>query len=222
MISLVPARLIVGLGPYNDLDQSSLSFPTYWRDKERMGHPVATEHTVYSSTDKLYEVAQQRGLTDIDDEGQAWDEDFVSWEFKDEAEIDERGNLNEISFDFWSGYQQYSVEWRYERENNRFLRLNGGQAFKDLNTDGQIEAKTVVVQFVKEQGPVDVNKHLLYTTTGTGKAIVFQDGQAIVAAWSKNEQESRTVFKDSKGKPIEFNRGPVWIEIVPAGNEVDY
>ena len=53
----------------NDLNQFSLGFPTFWRDYERLDHPVATEHTMYSTTDKLYEIAHQRGLDAQDDEG---------------------------------------------------------------------------------------------------------------------------------------------------------
>src|SRR5258706_15981208 len=35
---------------YNDLNQFSIGFPTYWRDYDRLGHTVATEHTMYSTT----------------------------------------------------------------------------------------------------------------------------------------------------------------------------
>ena len=34
----------------NDLNQFSIGFPTFWRDYERLGHPVATEHTMYSTS----------------------------------------------------------------------------------------------------------------------------------------------------------------------------
>lgn len=207
---------------YNDLDQSSLSFPTYWRDPDRLGHPVATEHTVYSSADKLWEVAHKRGLDATNDEGDKWDENFVSWEFKDDVPLDERGEVNNIKLEFWSGYQEYSVNWQYDRENNQYLRFNGGQAHKDLNNEEQLRARVVIAQFLTERGPVDRNKHLLYDTEGTGKALVFQDGQVIKANWSKEDRQARTSFTDSRGKEISFNRGSIWIEIVPARQNVEY
>jgi len=80
----------------------------------------------------------------------------------------------------------------------------------------------VIVQLTKEQGPVDNNKHLLYQTTGKGKVIVFQDGEAIQGTWEKKDRESRTKFFDSQGKEIKLNRGPIWIEIVPARQKVNY
>ncbi len=202
----------------NDLNQFSLGFPTFWRDYERL-KGVATEHTMYSTTDKLFEVAHKRGLDAKDDEGNKWDEDWRSWQFKDDGE---KGSVSNIKFNFWSGYGEYEVNWRYDSTNNEYLRFNGGQAHKDLNNDEQLKAKVVVVQFMREKGPIDAEKHLLYTTTGTGKAIVFQDGQAIQATWSKAKRTDRTILKDSQGKEIKLSKGPIWIEIVPAGKEVSY
>lgn len=204
----------------NDMNQFSLGFPTFWRDYERLGRPVATEHTMYTTADKLYEIAHQRGLNAKDDEGNKWDEDWRSWQFKDDAS--DKGNINNIKFNFWSGYQEYEVNWQYNQENNQYLRSSGGQAHKDLNNEEQLMAKVVIVQFMREKGPINELKHLLYTTTGTGKAIVFQDGQATQATWSKAKRQDRTIFEDSKGKEIKFNRGPIWIEIVPLGKEVSY
>lgn len=204
----------------NDMNQFSLGFPTFWRDYERLGRPVATEHTMYTTADKLYEVAHQRGLDAKDDGGDKWNEDWLSWQFKDDASA--KGDVNNIKFNFWSGYQEYEVNWQYNQQNNQYLRFNGGQVHKDLNNEEQLMAKVVIVQFMREKGPINELKHLLYTTTGTGKAIVFQDGQATQATWSKTKRQDRTIFKDSKGQEIKFNRGPIWIEIVPAGKEVSY
>jgi len=80
----------------------------------------------------------------------------------------------------------------------------------------------VVVQFSKITGPVDEHAHLLYATIGSGKAIIFQDGQAIVGTWSKKSRIGRTVFYNSSGKEIEFTRGSIWIEVLPSEQQVTY
>jgi hypothetical protein len=177
---------------------------------------------MYSTTEKLWEVAQKRGLTNLDDEGNKWDADFSQWKFKDDLELDERGDVSEIEFSFWENNPQYAVRWEYQKESNNYLRFNDSQAHKDLNNDSQIQAKTVITQFMKEKGPIDEEKHILYTTIGSGQALVFKDGQAIEATWTKDDRQSRTKFTDSSGKEIVFNRGPIWIEIVPVGSEVKY
>ena len=223
-----PANALGQIGDYgwldkgNDLNQFSLGFPVFWRDYERIGHPVATEHTMYSTTEKLWEVAQKRALTNVDDEGNKWDADFSQWKFKDEAKLDERGDVTKIEFSFWENNSAYAVRWEYQKDSNNYLRFNGDQAHKDLNNDSQIQAKTVITQFMKEKGPIDAEKHMLYTTTGTGQALIFVDGQVIEGTWTKDERQSRTEFNDSSGKEISLNRGPIWIEIVPVGSEVEY
>jgi len=220
-----PADALGQIGEYgwlskgNDLNQFALGFPVYWRDYERIGHPVATEHTMYSTTDKLWEVAAKRKLNAKDDKGNRWDEDFTVWKFKDDGQL---GEVTEIKVAFWSGYQAYAVRWQYDSNKNVYLRFNDGQAHRDLNNDQQLQAKNVAVLFMKEKGPIDELKHLLYTTTGKGKLLVFQDGKAVKGIWSKKDRQSRTKFLDSQGKEIKFNRGPIWIEIVPATQEVEY
>lgn len=221
-----PANALGQIGDYgwlaggNDLNQFSIGFPTFWRDYERLDHPVATEHTMYSTTDKLWEIAQKRGITDKDQEGDSWEKAFTPWKFKEEEKG--QGEVGKIEISFWSGYQEYGVVWEYDQEANRYKRANGGSAHKDLNTDEQLVAKNVVVQFTQEKGPIDELKHLLYTTTGTGKALIFQDGKVIKGTWEKESRKDRTKFSDNNGKEMEFNKGEIWIEIVPAGKEVVY
>lgn len=212
-----------GWGLYNDMDQSGIGFPTFWRDYERLGRTVATEHTMYSTSEKLWEYAKdKRDFTNEDPDGNDWIEDFQPWKFDDEADPSDRGDIETIDFDFWTDYNDYHVTWHYDREANRYLRVNGSGPHKDLNNDQQLNVKVVVVQFTQEEGPVDDLKHLIYHNTKGGNALIFQNGEAIKATWSKKDRKSRTIFEDSKGKEIEFARGKIWIEIIPKGKDVDY
>jgi hypothetical protein len=79
-----------------------------------------------------------------------------------------------------------------------------------------------VVIFVAEKGPVDKELHMSYTVTGTGEALIFQNGEAIKATWSKKSITDRMKFTDEDGKEISFVRGRIWIEAVPKGNEINY
>ncbi len=208
----------------NDLNQFSIGFPTFWRDQERLGHPVATEHTMYSSTDKLFAVAEKRNLTNIDSDGIPWNKNFVKWQFKDDTKESERGSKSP-SFSFWKGYSDYDVKWEYDLLSNNYKRINGGVLQKDRNDDAEIRARVIVVVFMKESRANDGyegNLHLLYKTKGSGKALVFQDGQVLEGVWEKKERKERMTFKDLKGKEIAFNRGEIWIEVLPLGNEVIY
>ena len=205
----------------NDFDTTYDSgYPIFWRNYERLDRAVATEHTMMASLDAAYKEAEKRGFAAKDEDGVSWDNEFVSWKFVD----DKAGSptATDISFGFWDNKGDYDVEWKYDSGSNSYLRFNGGQQLIDLTTKAQLNAKNVVILFAKERGPVDRNQHMFYTTTGTGKALIFQNGMAIEGTWKKATRDARTKFMDEKGKEISFVRGPIWIEVVPAGNSVDY
>ena len=205
----------------NDLDTTYDSgYPIFWRNYERLGREVATEHTMMASLDAAYKEAEKRGFAAKDEDGVAWDNDFVSWKFADDKA--QSPTATDISFGFWDNKGDYDVEWKYDSGNNSYLRFNGGEEYTDLTTKAQISAKNVVILFARERGPVDRNLHMFYTTTGTGEALIFQNGIAIEGNWKKTTRDARTIFTDEKGKEINFVRGPIWIEVVPAGNSVNY
>jgi len=91
-----------------------------------------------------------------------------------------------------------------------------------MDTDTQLSAKNVVIQFVDERGPVDKELHMFYTTIGEGEALIFQNGEVIEGTWKKLSQSGRTQFFDANGREISMVRGVIWIEAVPSGNEIDY
>lgn len=214
-----------GWDSYNDLNQFSIGFPTFRRDYERLGRPVATEHTMYSTTDKLWEVAQERNLTEKDKNGKLWSETFKSWKFKDASAASNAaspGQVAKISFPFWEGYSQYSVIWNYDSTTNMYKRVSGESPHTDLNNNEQLSASSVVVMFTTVKGPINELKHMLYTTTGTGKALIFQNGQVVEGTWNKPAREERTVFKSKDGKESEFVRGQIWIEVLQNNTKVEY
>lgn len=205
-----------------DIDQMGYSFPYFWRDYERLPHEVATEHTMCSTNQKLWEIGEQKGWEAKDEDGVAWDENFKSWVFKEDFALEERGEITSIKFNFWEGYGDYKVEWVYDKEANLYKRFNGGKEHKDLNSDEQLSAKMVAILLTKETGPVDDHLHLLYETLGSGDLLLFQDGEVTKGEWSKKDRVSRTIFFDEKGKEIKLNKGKIWLEIIPTYADVEY
>ncbi len=205
-----------------DMDQFGRAgdFKTCHRLTNRLDQDVAYEHTMGCWTDELYKAAAKNDWTNVDEKGVPWDKNFKPWKFKDDSK--QAGIVNRIAFDFWKSKQLYSVVWNYDSGSNSYLRENGGQKAIDLNTDEQLAAKNVVIQFVPETGPLDEHLHMYYEITGTGKALIFQDGGVIAGTWSKLSLSSRTRFYDAKGVEIALNKGQTWVELLPKGNAVDY
>ena len=204
---------------YNDLDQFAVGFPTYWRDYERLPG-VATEHTMYSTTDKLWEIGKERELTDKDEDGVKWDENFAPWKFQDGTPG--KGQVSKISYDFWSGFGMYSTGWNYDSSTNTYKRENGGQPHMDMNKNNQIAASNVVILYTKLEGPIDALKHILYDTSGEGDALIFQNGEVVKATWSKESRQDRTKFTLKDGSDAKFVRGQIWISVLDPSSDVEY
>jgi hypothetical protein len=204
---------------YNDMNQFSIGFPTFWRDYDRLGHTAATEHTMYSTTQKLWDYAATvRKLTNVDEKGKAWDTNFVSYKFTDDAAASARPVSQSIHLEFWTGDPNYYVDWAYNPKTNLYARSNGGKLHIDRDTNKQIAVKDVVVLYMKELNANDGyedNVHLLFQNEGTGKAVVFKDGKRINATWEKDKRTSKTIITDASGKQVQFNRGLIWFEVLP-------
>ncbi|HOC07386.1 MAG TPA: DUF3048 domain-containing protein [Candidatus Woesebacteria bacterium] len=215
----------------NDMDQFSIGYPTFIRNYSRIpDKEVDTEHTMQTDTEALWAVAADRGWTNITPErvvnrqtipATPWQEGYQGWTFEDE--VGEPGAVRKISYDFWTGYNQFSVEWNYDIDLDGYIRTNGGEVQYDLNNDEPIAPKTVIVLLTTEKGPINELKHMLYTTIGKGKALIFKHGQEpIEANWSKPSREAELQFTDVRGKAVELARGQIWISVLATGSEIVY
>ncbi|MBQ6449571.1 DUF3048 domain-containing protein [bacterium] len=229
-----PANALGQLNDYgwtgtNDINQFSVGYPTFIRDYNRIpGKDIATEHTMTTSTEKLWEVAQKRGWTNVSPktkvgsrtvDGEDWAEGFTGWDYND----DQAGSGSQtVSYQFWSGLPNFDVSWKYDSASGKYLRSNGGEPATDLNTGEQLAYDNVIVMFVEEEGPIDELKHMLYTVIGKGDGLYFFGGEATPIKWSKKSRESELQFTDKNGKPLTFARGTFWISLVPDTNDVDY
>lgn len=210
-------------GTWSDLNEFSLSYRVCRREPDRTGTTKNTEHSMYCSTTALWDIASTRGLTNITQiNNTKWDKNFRPWTA---SLVDKKATDGPVSvgFDFWTGYKAYSVKWVYDSNNNNYLRYNGGQPHVDFDTGDTITTKNFIIQFVKETRSVDEHLHNLYDVIGSGKGVLVQNGApALDITWSKVNRLSRTIYKDKSGQEVNFVPGPIWIEILPIGNTINY
>lgn len=213
----------------NDLNQFSIGYPTFVRNESRLGRAVATEHTMETTTEKLWAVGADRGWTNMSPErtqgrlsigGDDWKEGYTPWTFTEGKPA--AGAVNSIAYEFWDGYSQFGVSWTYDPASNTYKRSMAGEAHLDLNNNEQVAVSNVVVLLTDEKGPVNELKHMLYQTTGTGDVIIFQNGQAIEGTWSKKTREDELTFADAKGQPLPLVRGSIWISVLDTTTDVTY
>jgi hypothetical protein len=211
-----------------NMDEMGLAgdFKICHRVADRLDHDVAYEHTMACFIDNLYAKADTLQWNYTDSSGVPWNKNFVSWKFLAPTDTVTGVPATNISYMFWEQNRQfnqsYDVSWAYDASAKSYKRSNAGQVSVDLNTGDPLEFKTVVIEYAKQTLLNDLEKHLLYDVIGTGKALVFENGVAVPATWSKASRTGRTLFKDAKGVEIKFAPGPIWISILPDTNTVTY
>ena len=184
-----------------DLNDSQKYF---WRDKKRL-----SPHNLYTSIDKLISYAKSKKYE--------IEADITKLKFKDDDKQAEPEG-KEITVEF-SGIV-YEVKWIFEADKDAYRRVMAGGTHKDKSGE-TIYAKNVIVQFVESSQFKEGDKTLIdLKNIGFGDAWVFLDGRVIKGTWRKESQTARTKFYNSKGQEIEFNRGPIWIEVLEKGKEV--
>ena len=208
-----------GWAGQNDMNQFSIGFPTFWRDYDRLGHPAATEHTMYSTTEKLLEFAStSRKLKVEDGDGTPWTKGFVPYSFKEDAPASLRPPSQTVHLEFWTENPGYAIDWIYEPIANIYKRNNGGAPHVDRNNNKQLTAKNIAVLYMLQTHANDGyedNQHLLYRTKGLGRANIFMDGKQIIGTWRKDSRIAKTLLFDNTGLPIKFDKGTIWFEILP-------
>jgi hypothetical protein len=209
-------------GTWGDLSQFSLPYKACRREEDRTGETKATEHTMYCSTTALWDIAAERGLTNMTLVNKtAWNKNFRSWSFKQADTPASIVDTPKISFDLW-GDTEYAVTWNYDQPSNSYLRTNGGQKTIDFNDGEAIKAKNIIVQFAKESRSIDVHLHNLYAVVGSGTGVLYQNGTKVDITWSKPNRTARTIFKDKSGKEVNLVPGTTWVEILPLNNKISY
>jgi len=182
-----------------DLDQFQNSV-AYARENLK---GVSSEHTMYSSTAKLYELAEKKSYTKANT--------FSPLKFKSETAETSRPASQVINIEY--GSAQYKVIFTYDPKNNNYKRTIGKLPDQDRQTSQTIAPKNIIIQEVTRTSTVTkINENgYSFQLTGSGKAQIFQDGKQVVGTWKKSSSTDRTIFLDAQNQEIQLNPGQTWI-----------
>lgn len=184
-------------GAYRDIDEF-FNTKTYWRAKDRYA-----PHNVYTSFERLDALNQKKGYSTSE---------FTAWPRVD-GKVATAITAHEVDIKISSA--PYNSRYVYDKTTNSYTRFLGGVPHTDREK-GAVTPSVVIVldtnmTLVKEDG-----WRQQITTTGSGRAHVFQNGTVTVGTWTKKDRGSQIVFTDSTGKEIKLNRGQTWITAIPA------
>lgn len=165
-------------------------------------------HNVYSSIEQLYKLAESKGYTTGT---------FTGFERKAEAPTKVPPTARIIDFAISSSL--YNAHYEYDAGTNSYKRSEGGKIHIDEKSGTQLSPK-VVIALVTPSALDKDGTHNSYTTTGSGKMYVFQDGTVTEGTWTKESRTSQFVFKDSTGAILKLNPGQTWISLVTTAGSV--
>lgn len=177
----------------------------YYREPQN-GRP--TEYTMYTTYARLAEANSRKGYSSST---------FTTWPRSDTPTASNDA-ANHIELGVSSG--TYNVIYDYDAASHTYNRKWGdGVAHKDREK-GQIAPSVVIAMRTKQhQESSEVER---VTTTGTGDAYIFQNGQAIAARWSKDSQTAPLKFYDMSGNEIVLARGQTWVSAIPNNNKINW
>lgn len=185
-------------GSYRDIDQF-FNGSSYWRAADRYA-----PHNVYTSFAKLDALNASKGYTQSNFTG------FTRADGKPSP----APNANTITINI-SG-PLYNTSYTYDQAANRYNRSVGGKPHVDRE-DGPITPSVVVALKVNMTRIFEDGYRESIESTGSGQAVIFQNGTAQEAIWHKAGRTTPLQFTDGSGKVIPLNRGQTWISAVPNG-----
>ncbi|MDK2899037.1 MAG: hypothetical protein PWQ10_224 [Patescibacteria group bacterium] len=182
-------------GNYRDIDQFFNS-STYWRATDRYA-----PHNVYTSFEKIDALNTAKGYTSST---------FTGFTHTD-GQASEIASATSININMSSAL--YNSHYIYDKTTNTYARSQAGEPHMDREA-GQITPSVVIAMNVEESTITD-DGHQNIITIGSGKAVIFQNGTAINATWSKKSKTDQITFTDESGKNIPLVRGQTWISAIP-------
>ena len=137
----------------------------------------------------------------------------------------------------FGGSPTFNVKYDYDVASNTYLRSYGNGNQHEVyvcpeenlgkkDPEGVCTLKTmspaVVVAIVVAEKKASDNYHEVITTSGTGDAYIFQNGDAIKATWQKMTKEDQIKFLDKDGHEIQLAPGQTFISAIPSYGGIEY
>jgi len=195
--SSVNAR--VNAADIDNLSEDAGITKPFWRSTSRYA-----PHNLYADVNEIRAEGERRGMkTELAITGLAFDR----------RSIDGTPTITEISIPFSTAN---SVKWTYDKKSDRYLRVNNGAKFMDEGTSKQLSARNVVVMWAQHKVASQYARGTVtyeIVLTGSGRAVVFHDGQRYDGTWEAGE-DSPPVFKAADGTQIKLAPGNTWMQVI--------
>lgn len=139
--------------------------------------------------------------------------------FRGDTPLAQRPTAQTISIAYRTGL----VGYQYDPKTDSYQRSIDGKPEIDPANNANVYARSVVVmrQTLSYDSVSDPgHSRPVVTVTGTGPAVVYQEGKAISGTWVKKTANALTRFYDTSGKEIQLVRGEIFLQCIPPSYKV--
>ena len=186
-----------------DYVQGIKSEGSMWRDNKEK---LATEHTVYLNTDKVYDYAKNKKGYSLESSNTI----LLNYNVKDTdlSIIEGAIETKKITLP----YGNITTVFEYDEENKMYTRVVNGVVTKDHETKEVFTTKNIIVQKVNYSIMPD-RYYWDLKTVGSGDGYYITNGYSIPIKWSKESRKSKTKYTYLDGSEISVSDGRTYIEV---------
>ncbi|OIJ13665.1 hypothetical protein BKP37_10345 [Anaerobacillus alkalilacustris] len=162
-------------------------------------------HNMYTTYDDLIKAAERKNRSLIDE--------VPSLPFLEEGIAVEGEEASEVAINY--GSSSNNVVYKYDEENNKYIRIIGGEQSLDLETENPVLIDNLFIVEMTHKVIDKVGRREIDIYSG-GKGLLLQNGVYQVVEW-KNEGGQILPFQNEKS--LGFVQGKTWINVVPRLDE---
>lgn len=185
----------------------------FWRNPKKSND----WHNAFTSMEKIKNLAKKKKYRDTTT-ASVFSYSPIEVDLKDGA-IANKVNVA------YSGFKK--IKYIYDEKTKLYKRFIGEKPHADAASGVQYTAKNIIIERVKnyplgdgpDQNGVYKGRQQM-DTVGTGRGYFVTDGKYVEITWKKDATTGRTIYKYLDGSEIMFNKGQIWIQIIPVNSKV--
>lgn len=175
---------------------------------KRIANGLASEHTLYTFGDKLFEGIRDKKISTTVKNNDLW-QDFAK---EDEQITLTDGTCSKVTVPFSNSSKSV---FNYDSQKEKYTLYSGASARTDYVTKDTIDVKNLFVLLTSITDYPDGYHRQIALDSGEG--YYFSNGSYAKIKWSKGSSENAFKFTDVSGNRLKVNAGNSWVCIADKG-----
>lgn len=176
----------------------------------RESNGLATEHTLFTTGEKLYKGLKNMGVAKLNSKQDEW-MNFVD---EDSKYVPDGGECTQLYVPFAGSY---GVSFKYNKETGLYDKYRGETKQTDAGNGKSVSVGNILVLYSETYAFSD--GHHVKTELNSGKGYYVSNGGYMEINWSKGSAGSSFRITDADGKEIDYNPGSTYVCLTRTSNQ---